>query len=351
VRILILNWRYVGHPKAGGAEIWTQRIAEELIDLGHQVTVFTSAVEGRPAHEELSGITIIRRGGPISLYHQAKKYLTRCGSQFDYIIDEVNTRPFFAHQYSQTPSRAMFHQIASDVWDYEASRPIALLGRYFLEPYWLRQFRNRGVLVLSNSTAKSLVARRVQVLEVVPPGVDALEVPNRQKSTRPTICFLGRLVPSKRPLDVLRAFELVQERIEDVHLILIGDGPLRKSIENLTNLSVEVTGRIPDEERNRLVQSAHVLVATSVREGWGMNVTEAAELGTPTIAYDVPGLRDSVTAVGGALVPETPADLASALIEFFDTSQKLEVKKFERSWRDAALDFERIMLSDLSWNA
>jgi glycosyltransferase involved in cell wall biosynthesis len=82
-----------------------------------------------------------------------------------------------------------------------------------------------------------------------------------------------------------------------------------------------------------------------------MNVTEAAELGTPTIAYDVPGLRDSVTAVGGALVPETPADLASALIEFFDTSQKLEVKKFERSWRDAALDFERIMLSDLSWNA
>ena len=47
---------------------------------------------------------------------------------------------------------------------------------------------------------------------------------------------------------------------------------------------------------------AHVLVATSVREGWGLNVSEAAACGTPAIGYSVPGLVDSIPASGGALV-------------------------------------------------
>ena len=39
---------------------------------------------------------------------------------------------------------------------------------------------------------------------------------------------------------------------------------------------------------------AHVLLMTSVREGWGLVVTEANACGTPAVVYNVPGLRDSV---------------------------------------------------------
>ena len=60
---------------------------------------------------------------------------------------------------------------------------------------------------------------------------------------------------------------------------------------------------------------AHVHLATGVREGWGLVVSEAAALGTPTIAYDVPGLRDSTRAAGGVLVPPTPEAMARWLVE------------------------------------
>ena len=53
-------------------------------------------------------------------------------------------------------------------------------------------------------------------------------------------------------------------------------------------------GHIKDEVKYDLLRKAHLLLVPSVREGWGLVVTEANAMGTPVIAYDSPGLRDSV---------------------------------------------------------
>src|SRR4029453_4086976 len=74
-------------------------------------------------------------------------------------------------------------------------------------------------------------------------------------------------------------------------------------------------GRVSEEEKHDLMARAHVHLAASVREGWGLVVTEAAALGTPTIAYDVPGLRDSTRAAGGVVVPPQPRAWARWLCE------------------------------------
>ena len=81
--------------------------------------------------------------------------------------------------------------------------------------------------------------------------------------------------------------------------------------------------------RERLAR-AHVLVATSIREGWGLNVSEAAACGTPTIGYSVPGLVDSVRASGGALVEPTPTALGTALVDFFAGELRLEPSDLDR---------------------
>ena len=88
---------------------------------------------------------------------------------------------------------------------------------------------------------------------------------------------------------------------------------MRVSLERSKPSFVDILGHVPSIEREQRLARAHVLAATSVREGWGLNVSEAAACGTPAIGYRVPGLVDSVPASGGAVVDANPTALADAL--------------------------------------
>jgi glycosyltransferase involved in cell wall biosynthesis len=121
---------------------------------------------------------------------------------------------------------------------------------------------------------------------------------------------------------------------------VIGDGPLGARLRKHAPASVSFLGRLGGEEvRDRLAR-AHVLVATSVREGWGLNVSEAAACGTPAIGYSVPGLVDSVPSSGGALVPPEPEALGQALVEFFAGRLPLAPTVSTVPWDDVAARVE-----------
>src|SRR5215207_8254827 len=100
MRILIFNWKDLTHPAAGGAEVYTEGFARELVLKGHEVTLFVSAVAGQPETEFVEGVRVIRRGGRLTVYRAARKYWKSEGEgQFDVVIDEVNTRPFLTPRY------------------------------------------------------------------------------------------------------------------------------------------------------------------------------------------------------------------------------------------------------------
>ena len=62
--ILFLNWRDTRNPEGGGSEVYTERIAAELVARGHRVTLLCAAHPGAPAEEALaSGLHVVRRGG------------------------------------------------------------------------------------------------------------------------------------------------------------------------------------------------------------------------------------------------------------------------------------------------
>jgi glycosyltransferase involved in cell wall biosynthesis len=73
-----------------------------------------------------------------------------------------------------------------------------------------------------------------------------------------------------------------------------------------------------------------------VREGWGLNVSEAAACGTPTIGYAVPGLVDSIPASGGILVPPNSAALGQRLVDFFSGSLSLTPRTSTVPWATVA---------------
>ena len=326
LRILAYNWRDLAHPRAGGAEVHLQSVAREWVKWGHQVTIFCAAVEGRPAREIVDGVEIIRRGGTFGVYREARRFWRREGQgHYDLVFDDVNTRPFLCPRFiKDTPVVAIIHQLAKEVWRYEMPWPVAVLGRYVLEPRWLRTYRDVPVVTMCESGKESLVDYGLRRVTPVPTGfggsvtadLDAVTADPAvvAKETVPTVIFLGRLSANKRPEHAVRAFDLVRQELPDAQMWVIGSGPEEDRLRKVAGPGVTIFGRLPEQEKRERLARAHALVVTSVREGWGLVVTEAAACGTLTVGYDVSGLHDSVRVSGGVLTRADPESLAAGLV-------------------------------------
>jgi glycosyltransferase involved in cell wall biosynthesis/O-antigen/teichoic acid export membrane protein len=321
LRILAYNWRDLAHPRAGGAEVYVQSVGREWVKRGHEVTVFCGAVAGMPTEEFVDGVRILRRGSRIRVYREARRYWRREGDgQYDLVVDCVNTRPFFCSRFVRNvPVVAVIHQVAKEVWRYETPWPISVIGRYLLEPAWLRAYRDVPVVTVSESSRKSLAEYGLRRVTVVPEGWEpARPVPVKKESV-PTVVFIGRLSANKRPEHAIRAFSLTRRQLPEAQMWVIGSGPEEARLRKMAGPGVTFLGRVPEEEKRERLGRAHALVATSVREGWGLVVTEAAASGTVAIGYDVAGLRDSIGASGGTLTRADPASLAAGLVRLLSS--------------------------------
>lgn len=283
----------------GGAEVFTHELSKGLTKAGHNITLFTSSFSGSKSEEESDGIQIVRRGGKLSVYQQAKRQYEKQFSKehFDVLVDEINTMPFFAPQFARKGEKvvALIHQLAREYWFYETHFPINYLGYHFFENHWLKKYVNTITLTVSESTKQDLQGLGFKKIHVLPEGLNfepLNDIP--QKNLRPTIVFSGRLKRAKRPDHLMKAFDQVKKKNPEAELWIIGDGIFRKELEKKGIDGVTFFGSLDNAQRRELIGNAWVLVNPSVREGFGLNIIEANALGTPCVAYDVPGLRDSV---------------------------------------------------------
>ena len=133
---------------------------------------------------------------------------------------------------------------------------------------------------------------------MIPNGVDFKKYRPGLKDPRPTILWVGRIKKYKNLDHLLRAYKIVKREVPDVQLIIIGTGDQEQAAKRLAKelelRDVYFLGKVSEEEKVRWMQRAWIIASTSMVEGWGMTITEAAACGTPAVAYNVPGLRDSV---------------------------------------------------------
>lgn len=297
MKILIFNWMDILNPSFGGAEVVTHEIAKRFVQEGNAVTLFTSKFEGCKEEETVDGIKIYRGGNRYTVYWEARKYYNKYfKGKYDVIIDEINTVPFFTPKFAKNGEKifVLIHQLAREFWFSETRFPINYLGYYLLENWWLKQYRNLPVLTVSNSTKIDLELLGFKNVFIFPEGISfkPLETaPEKEKDT--TLIFVGRLKSSKKPLDAMRAYLLVKKKIPEAKLWIVGNGYLKSRLEKFSADDVTFWGHLPLEKKNELMSRAHVILVPGVREGWGLVVTEANGLGTPAVAYNVPGLRDS----------------------------------------------------------
>lgn len=327
MRILMCAWRDLRHPASGGAEVWTHEVCARLAGAGHDVVLFSAAAEGAPERELMpspaGSYEIVRDGGQLGVYLSARRYWrseqARLGRvPFEVVIDQMNTVPFLAHRWAHGARvLGMAHQLCREVWWYEAPLHQAAVGRFIVEPLALRAMRRVPTITVSESSGESLRDAGFGDVRVLPQGGNLPTLATRPaKAEVPTVVFCARLVRSKRPDHAAQAFVDAKRSGSldpDAQLWIVGDGPMRDSLRRFAQYGVELCGRVDETEKLERMAAAWALVATSVREGWGLIVSEAASVGTPSIGYRVPGLVDSVTAADGILVDPNPKALAVEL--------------------------------------
>lgn len=338
MKILILNWKDLKHPKAGGAELVTETIARRLVKEGNKVTLFTAGFPDALLEENIEGVQIIRRGGQKTVYFRAFQYYRKhFKGQFDLVIDEVNTIPFFAKFYAKEKNILFIHQLCRKIWFYEAPFFLNLIG-YLIEPFFLRLLKDRRVIVVSESTKNNLLKHgfKKENINIISEGIELKPLsilPSIQetKEKMPTILYLGSLRKMKRACHVIKAFEIAKKDIKNLRLWIAGKKEKNyfKKIMKLIDGSVYKKdivyfNKVTSEKKAELLQKTHLICVTSVKEGWGLVVTEANSQGTPAIVYNVDGLRDSVrdNTTGLICQENTPKNLAKNIIYLLTNKEK-----------------------------
>jgi glycosyltransferase involved in cell wall biosynthesis len=337
MRILWFNWRDIRHPDAGGAEVLTHEIMKRFVQRGYEMTLFCPKVEGRPTEEEIDGVNIVREGGKYTTYSHGRSFFKRHVDRYDLVIDEVNPRPFLNPRIlNGKPALVLFHQLIREEWFYELPFPFSYFC-YFFENRWLLPYRQTPTLTVSQSSRNDLEAIGFKDVKVIPMGISVKPLNEvGKKEDAPTIAFIGRLKKHKLPNHAINAFKIIKKNIPTAKMWVIGDGYMLNGLKKMNCRDVIFFGHVENREKYDLLSRAHLVLIPSMREGWGLIVTEANAMGTPVVAYDVNGLRDSVrSGKNGMLVndntPESLARCASTMLTDTKVLQKFSVDALEYS--------------------
>jgi glycosyltransferase involved in cell wall biosynthesis len=309
-RLLVLNERDLRHPQAGGAEVHCFEIFGRLARAGDDVTLLSCGFPGAPAEETVDGIHVRRLGNRFSYYALvpgAYRRLRREAS-LDLVVEDLNKFPFFARLWVREPVVVLVHHLFGRTAFRQVAFPIAA-ATFAAEALVPRVYRGLPVIAVSPSTADELVhggMRRADV-HVIPNGLDHARYRpgTAPRAAAPTILALGRVEPYKRTELIVDAVAA----LPGARLVVAGSGTgiaavaARVAARGVAD-RVELRGFVDEDEKVRLLQTAHVLASASEKEGWGLTVLEAAACGTPSVTSDVPGLRDAVRdGETGVLVP------------------------------------------------
>jgi glycosyltransferase involved in cell wall biosynthesis len=303
MNMLVINWQDINNPLAGGAEIYLFEIFSRLARSGHEVTLLCSGFRGARRSEIIKGIKVVRLGSRNNfnfVVPAALRALLR-HNDFQLIIDDLNKIPFYTPRLVKLPVLALLMHLFRKGIFHEVSLPSAGYV-YLMESLIPFAYNNTNFAVLSPSSKQDLLDLGLDGsrIEVIPPGIDLDRFrPDGSKKGQNLILHTGRIKRYKCIDQLLSAAAVLKRRRSDFRVVIVGEGDDRGRLENLTRElkigdCVRFLGYVPEAGKVILYQQAAVLVETSIKEGWGMIVIEANGCGTPVIAANSPGLRDSV---------------------------------------------------------
>ncbi len=347
MRLLVVNWQDRENPQAGGAEIHLHEIFGRLAARGHEITMLCGGWPGCPPETTLDGMRVVRVGTRYTFPFLARKAWRErfANAGFDAIVEDINKVPLYTPRWGKTPVVAVIPHLFGGTVFQEAPAPLAAMV-WMAERPIPHVYRDVPFEVISVSTADDLVQRGIArgQIEVIYCGIDSVAYTPAAgtRSPYPLFAYLGRLKRYKRVDLIIQAFARLGD--SRARLEIAGAGDYRPALERLAESldlgdRVRFLGRISEEDKLALMRRAWALAFTSPKEGWGITNLEAAACGTPVVASNSPGIRESVRdGETGYLVPHGDVDALAAAMSRLAASRSL-VDTLGRAGRRFAEEF------------
>lgn len=361
MRIAFLNWRDLTHPEGGGAERYAQNICAGLAARGHDVVLFCAAHGDAPREEQVDGYRILRNGGRLGVYPMsllAMRRDSRRHGAFAVVVDTQNGLPFWTPLFGTTPVVSLIHHVHREQWPCVFGPVVSRLGWWLESRVSPRVYRGVPCVTVSERSRDELVelGHDPAAIQVVHNGTDAALQLGVQRSDHPSIVVLGRLVPHKRVELAIDVVARLSTELPSLELRIVGDGWWRSNVEQHAVDAgvadrVHLLGYVDELAKHRELSRAWVALAPSAKEGWGLNVVEAASHGVPTVAHHgAGGLSESVVdGVTGVLVHDLD-ELTRVTAELLaDHERRDELGSNARrmshryTWESAVADWDEVL--------
>ena len=299
MKILWLAHRDPLNPRAGGAEKIIYEVAIRLINNGHRVSVLAGGWKHCKREEYLNGIHIIRFGQRLGPHLALPVHLLK--NKYDIIIADLgHAVPWISPILMKRKTIISFLHLHKRSLPGQVRRLLAYSITAIEKLYFIIYSKSHFVTI-SNTSLLDLqnLGIKSKNISLINPGVNSELFHPSIKTEHPSLVYFGGMRPYKRAEESLYLLKELRNEISDLKLIMIGEGPSRHELQRL---SVELglmeyvlfTDRVSDSKVAEFVASSWLNIHSSVTEGWGISIIEAASAGTPTVCYKVSGVSDSV---------------------------------------------------------
>lgn len=334
LNILIFNWRDTKHIWAGGAEKYIHELAKRWVKDGNSVTLFCSNDNHNAKNETIDGITIYRRGGHYSVYGMAiLYYLFKFRGKFDVIVDCENGIPFFTPLFTLKPVFLLIHHVHQEVFRSQLLFPFSQIAAFLEGTVMPIVYKNYPVVTVSESSKRDIVKLGFQKNQIstVYNGISKDYLTPIKKTSYPSLCYVGRLKSYKSIDTAIHAFAHILSKYPNARFTIAGFGESSRKLKKLARAlkvehAISFKGWVSEKEKARIFGKSWFAVQPSIIEGWGITVIESNACGTPVIASNVNGLKDSViNGKTGVLVrAQDASDMAASMVRLIENKELRE---------------------------
>lgn len=365
------------YPHLGGVESHVLELSKHLMDLGHEVFVVTTKLEGTRSEEIIEGVPV-KRVEPLTIFLSTPIVpgIREILSKEDYDI---------LHSHSPPPLMSFFGVRSSKkkevpfVLTYHCDLEIPHTFGPLIVNIYQRTFGTYTVSksdkIITTTTSYGATSKAVwhQDADIIPNAVDEERFhPSNDGSQirkklgledEKLITYVGRIVYHKGLEYFVRAANFLKD--ENVQFLLVGTGDFRSELEDIIKRErledkVMFAGRVPNEDLPNYYAATDIFVLPSVSrlEAFGIVALEAMASSVPVIVSDIPGVRDVIVEGKHGLLaePMNSENLAGkirTLIENPDMAERMGKNGRKRveerfTWSKVAEEIEGVYESVLN---